>query len=110
MSINNIDRQLSITSQSNITDHAAEKNKQAGGGIVLTAKNLFHGKTLKFFSHVPLSQHPSVVEKYAKQAGAHHHLTQFIDSLARRFNKDQHSEELMLVKNTPLKNRKITVG
>ena len=104
MSINNIDRQLSITPQSNITDH------QAADEVMQTAKNPFHGKTLKLLSHVPLSQHPSIVENYAKKTGVHHYLTQFIDSLARRFNKDQHSEELMLVKSTPLKNRKITVG
>lgn len=109
MSIN-IDRPLNITQQSNITDPATEKDKQAAGEIILTAKNPFHGKTLKFFSHVPLSQHPNVVENYAKQAGMQTHLTQFIDSLARRFNEHHHSEELMLAQTTPLKNRNIKVS
>lgn len=109
MSIN-IDRPLNITPQSNITDPATEKDKQAAGEVILTARNPFHGKTLRCFSHVPLSQHPSVVENYAKQAGMPTHLTQFIDSLARRFNEHRHSEELMLVQTTPLKNRNIKVS
>jgi hypothetical protein len=91
MSINNIDRQLSITPQSNITEPTAGKDKQATEGRVLTAQNPFHGKTLKFFRQVPLSQHPSVIEHYTKQVGVNRHLSQFIESLTRRFNQEQHT-------------------
>lgn len=99
MSIN-IDRPLNITQQSNITDPATEKDKQAAG----EARNLLLGKKC---CNVPLSK----LAEYAQQAGIPTHLPQlFTDSLAKRFNEHRHSEELMLVQTTPLKNRNIKVN